>query len=246
MDSIVPSDQNLNEITECLSQIIELCGDPNHDSQEFWTTRNLWRMLCHFEGKQNLRRLKAIKTINQDKNLHPIADLTRPMIQTVFTIGYIDGDSGKLARYAEWQLHDYYHRILKPIADNPLTPPEIRVRNQDNMDEVRATLGNRFDESRPSNQWKSMPELIATVFPGEHQENKRGVIYLIAGRNTSRSLHNAWLQVINPEDNYDHAKVFFALLAQQMADISIRHKLIEKRDQEKADRILWLYPHPAF
>ena len=241
MNPMLPSNEDTDQIAEFLRELLETFDKPRVSPKTFWDTVNLWHMLLLVEGQAALDRYRAIKVLLAEDNLRPIADLTRPIVETAFTIDYIADDDQRLREYAEWQLNDFYHRVLKRMQNAPVNSGGISTGINAKMVEMEQLLGDKLQDKAPRQSWKRLNELVTFTDSVPDQTTVRNRIYQRAGTNLSRSLHTAWIRV-NVEETSEMAQLFFIMTAHRIARISLRHSLANTARSDLAHKIMNLCP----
>ena len=168
----------------CWVQFVE--GSATNDLKVFWEPSNLWRFCVHVDGKYTallcaLERYRAMELMYERGLEEPANDLARPIAEAAFRLDYLLDDEDQLVDYARWQLHDCYHRVLKPISQFEGIDAELKQNCDDGMSEIKAILGGRFSEKPLRPTWKNVDRMITFESQVEDQERKRRDLYMQTG-----------------------------------------------------------------
>ena len=214
-----------------------------NDPKEFWNLGNLWRLCVHVDGKYTIERYRAMELMYEHGFKEPANDLARPIAEAAFRLDYLLDNEERLVSYAEWQLHDCYHRVLKAINQFERNDAEIdRVKqiNDDGMAEIKAILGDRFSDKDPGGSWRNFKDFISFESTVEDRKRRQDELYIQLGRVLSRGLHNAWLSPVDPEYGVGAGRVSFVMAMDRIGKICLNKKLVSIRGANYAKKIVQL------
>ena len=215
----------------------------SNDPKEFWEPSNLWCFCVHVDGKYTIERYRAMELIDEHGLEEPANDLARPIAEAAFRLDYLLDDEERLVSYAEWQLHDCYHRVLKAINQFERIDSEINRIKQINdygMAEIKAILGGRFSEKDPGGNWRNFKDLISFESTVEDRKRRQDELYIQLGRMLSRGVHNAWLSPVNPQYGFDVGRMSFVMAMDRIGKICLNKKLVSVRGANYAKKIVEL------
>ena len=210
------------------------------DPKDFWDPKNLWYLSLQIDGKYTIERYRAMELMHKRGLEKPANDLVRPVAETVFRLDYLSHDEEQLFSYAQWQLNDYYHRVLKPTSESERLDAEIRGKCDGEMSEIKAILGDRFSEKPLRPTWKNFDQMITFESQVEDQERKRRDMYMQTGVSFSRGLHNAWFSHVSPLYGSFAGGMSFVLAMDRIGKICRNKKLVSVMGDNYAKKIVQL------
>ena len=210
------------------------------DPTDFWDPKNLWCLCLQIDGKYTIERYRAMELMYEHGLEEPANDLARPIAEAAFRLDYLLDDEERLFDYAQWQLHDCYHRILKPVSQFERLDAKIKQNCDDEMAEIKSILGDRFSEKDPGGSWRNFKEFI--TFEGTVEDRKRleDELYIQVGRTLSRGLHNAWLLPVSSQYGSFTGRMSFLMAMDRIGKVCLDKKLVSVRGANYAKKIVQL------
>ena len=210
------------------------------DPKEFWEPSNLWRFCVHVDGKYTIERYRAMELMIEHGLEVPANDLARPIAEAAFRLDFLLADEERLFSYAEWQLHDCYHKMLKPVSQFERLDAELEQNFDEKMAEIKAILGDRFSEKDPGGSWRNLQEFITFEGPVEDRKRLERELYIQVGRTLSRGLHNAWWLPVSSQYGSFAGRMSFLMAMDRIGKVCLDKKLVGVRGANHAKKIVQL------
>ena len=240
MDYSFDSRTTCDEIAKVGDWLLESLPKLTHDPARFWDIDNLWVFCIYIDGTRTIERYRAAELMHEHGLDGAVNDLARPLTETAYRLDYLSDDEERLVDYAQWQLLDCYHRILKPTSQFKYTSTEVAGACRGHMEEIKTTLGNRFSNKRPRASWKNLKEFITFLDAVHDRDQLREKLYIALGATLSRGLHNAWLFPASAQHGLESGRMAFVMTMDCIGRICLRKGLLGVGGTHRAKKIVQL------